>query len=83
MVQLASARQAAMTQDHIDKATESYLLVCWRSGTIIVGGRRIMTVVKGSKDITWHEGWCQQHDFEMTPDAIRRSVMEVSNDMEL
>lgn len=51
---------AGMTPDHIDTSKESYLLVCWRSRTIIVANGRILMVAKASRDITWHEGWYEQ-----------------------
>lgn len=63
--------------DHADKSREPWKTICWRSATMILQNKRIVTLDEDQENLTWHDGW---YDFFMqaegTEDEIRKLAEE-------
>lgn len=43
--------------DNMDKAREPWRVVCWRSATVILQNKRIVTLERDQTTMKWHDGW--------------------------
>lgn len=46
-----------LPMDHADKKREPWKTICWRSATMIVENKRIVTLERDQETMAWHDGW--------------------------
>lgn len=54
---------------------DAWKQACWRSGTVVLKGRRIIHIDKDTPDlVAWVEGWCAAEDLRLDETTMKREV---------
>lgn len=92
LIKMAEAVQTALNEGHKDNILPAYKVLCWKSATIVLNGKRIVTPKRSDMTTTttdaqllikWHDDWYDRCLYSQTEPWVDNEVIARPQDLEL
>lgn len=76
LMAMAKTVQKFLPEAHTDRRLPPRKIVCWRSATIVLGTRRVVSLKKDSAEVTFHDSWYNSKFYTAPHETLEKEIRD-------